>query len=80
MDCITWTIYAISFISIGEGLNCMYPRIDEYYDSEGMICQWEEEDFYYDKEEKELVLFPNDNNDNYFEAKARNKYWKKRNK
>ena len=78
MDCITWIVYAISFISIGEGLNCMYPRIDEYYDSEGMMCKWEERDFYYDKIEDTFVLFPIDSTDNCFEARARERYWRKR--
>ena len=80
MDICTWLAYMISFVVVGEGFNCAYPRIEDGYDSEGMACSWIEEDFYYDEKEKELVLFPNDNNDNYFEAKARKRYWEKRSK
>ena len=74
MDLITWTIYAISFIGIGEGLNCMYPRLDKDYDSEGMVCQWEEDDFDYIK--GRYILKKEDPEDNCFEAKTRERYWK----
>jgi hypothetical protein len=78
MDFITYVTYAISFIVVGEGLNCMYPRLEDTYDSEGMVCKWEERDFYYDKTEGEYILFPVDSTDNCFEAKARKRYWSKR--
>jgi hypothetical protein len=74
MDFITCAIYAISFIGVGEGLNCMYPRLDEYYDSEGMVCQWKEEDF--DLIKGEYILKKEDPEDNCFEARARKRYWK----
>ena len=44
MDFITYVTYTISFIAVGEGLNCMYPRLEDTYDSEGMVCKWEERD------------------------------------
>ncbi len=73
MDFTTYLIYAISFTLVGEGLNCMYPRIEEHYDSEGFICSWEEDDFYLINDK--YILAPEDSTDNYFEAKARKRYW-----
>lgn len=78
MDIITYATYAISFIMVGEGLNCMYPRLEESYDSEGLVCKWEESDFYYDGKVDEWILFPEDSTDNCFEEKARKRYWKGR--
>ena len=45
----TWIIAFTVTIGTGETLNCMYPRIEEDYDSEGFVCSWEEEDFYVTK-------------------------------
>ena len=73
MDICMYIIYASLFWSVGEGLNCMYPRLEEDYDSEGLICQWEEDDFYLIN--NEYVLIPVDSTDNYFEEKARKRYW-----
>ena len=73
MDFTTYLVYAITFAIVGEGLNCRYPRIDEYYDSEGMMCSWEEDDFYLIN--GEYILTPEDSTDNRFEAKARKRYW-----
>mgnify|MGYP003131487920 FL=1 len=73
MDFTTYLIYAISFTIVGEGLNCMYPRIEDHYDSEGLICSWEEDDFYLIN--NQYILAPEDSTDNYFEAKARKRYW-----
>ena len=74
MDFNTYLIYVISFTLVGEGLNCMYPRIEEHYDSEGFVCSWEEDDFYLINDK--YILAPEDSTDNYFEAKARKRYWK----
>jgi tRNA-binding EMAP/Myf-like protein len=73
VDFTTYLIYAISFTVVGEGLNCMYPRIEESYDSEGFVCSWEEDDFYSINDQ--YILAPEDSTDNYFEAKARKRYW-----
>ena len=73
MDITTYLAYIISFTLIGEGLNCMYPRIEEHYDSEGFVCSWEEDDFYLINDK--YILAPEDSTDNYFEAKARKRYW-----
>ena len=73
MDFTTYLIYALSFTIVGEGLNCMYPRIEEHYDSEGFVCSWEEDDFY--KVNDEYLLLPVDSTDNCFEEKARERYW-----
>ena len=78
MDICTFLVYALSFTVVGEGLNCMYPRLEESYDSEGLVCKWEEEDFYYDKQEDEWILFAEDDDDNCLESKSRKKYWKDR--
>ena len=51
----------------------MYPRIEEHYDSEGFVCSWEEDDFYLINDK--YILAPEDSTDNYFEAKARKRYW-----
>ena len=72
MDFTTYLMYAISFTLVGEGLNCIYPRIDEYYDSEGFVCSWEEDDFYLINDK--YILAPEDSTDNYFEKKAREIY------
>ena len=73
-----WILIVTVSMTIGEGLNCMYPRLEESYDSEGMVCKWEESDFYYDGKEDEWILFPEDSTDNCFEEKARKRYWKGR--
>ena len=78
MDFTTYLIYAISFTVVGEGLNCMYPRIEESYDSEGFVCSWEEDDFYFDAMYDKYVLKPYDDDDNCVESKVRKRYWKLR--
>ena len=80
MECTTWIIIISTWLTIGETGNCIYPRLEEDYDSEGFICKWEESDFYYDKKEDKWVLFPSDDEDNLIEEKMRIRYWKKREK
>ena len=70
----------ITIVSIGEGLNCIYPYHDGEINNEGMICQWEHETFYYDEKEDKWILFPEDSNDNCIEKEIRKRYWKKREK
>ena len=67
----------ITIVSIGEGLNCIYPYHDGEINNEGMICQWEHETFYYDEKEDKWILFPEDSNDNCIEKEIRKRYWKK---
>ena len=78
MDFTTWIIIVTTWLTLGEGLNCIYPRLEDNYDSEGMLCSWEEEDFYYNEETDKWVLNKEDNNDNYIEAKVRERYWEKK--
>ena len=47
MDFTTWLISVMIMYTVGEGFNCIYPRLEEDYDSKGLICQWEDDDFYY---------------------------------
>tara|TARA_Y100001938_G_C7959602_1_gene363587 strand:- start:17 stop:247 length:231 start_codon:yes stop_codon:yes gene_type:complete len=75
MTIATYFTYLMSFIVIGEGLNCMYPRIEEHYDSEGFVCSWEEDDFYLINDQ--YILAPEDSTDNCFEAKSRKRYWER---
>ena len=70
----------ITIVSIGEGLNCIYPYHDGEMDNAGMVCQWEHETFYYDEKEDKWILFPEDSNDNCIEKEIRKRYWKKREK
>ena len=73
----TWVTIVVITMSTGECLNCIYPRIEDTYNSEGLICSWEEDDFY--KEKGEWILTELNSTDNCIEKKARDKYWKKRN-
>ena len=66
----TWVIIVVTSMTIGEGINCIYPRVDESYDSEGLVCQWEESDFDYDAEIG-YTLKDTDSTDNCIEAKVR---------
>jgi hypothetical protein len=77
MDICSFLLYGSLFWGVGEGLNCMYPRLEDDYDSEGLVCQWVESDF--DVIDGKYVLKEVDSGDNMFEAKARKKYWEKRN-
>ena len=78
MDICVWLLYGSLFWGVGEGLNCMYPRLEDDYDSEGLVCQWVEEDF--DLIDDKYVLKEVDSGDNVFEAKVRKRYLDKRNK
>ena len=77
MDICAWLLYATTFWGVGEGFNCIYPRLEDDYDSEGLVCQWEKDDF--DLINGEYVLKEVDSGDNVFEVKARKRYWDKRN-
>ena len=77
IDICAYLLYGSLFWGVGEGLNCMYPRLEDDYDSEGLVCKWEEDDF--DLIDGEYVLKEVDSGDNVFEASARNRYWEKRN-
>ena len=78
MEITTWVIIISSWLTIAEVGNCVYPRLEDDYDSEGFVCQWEESDFYYDKNEDDWILVPTDDNDNIIEEKVRRKYWERR--
>ena len=65
-----WLVYLLGTIGLGETFNCIYPRIEDNYDSEGLICQWEESDFDYDAEIG-YTLKDTDSTDNCIEAKVR---------
>ena len=80
MGFVEFIFSCITIVSIGEGLNCMYPYHDGEIDNEGMVCQWEHETFYYDEKEDKWILFPEDSNDNCIEKEIRKRYWKKREK
>ena len=77
MGFVEFIFSCITIVSIGEGLNCMYPYHDGEIDNEGMVCQWEHETFYYDEKEDKWILFPEDSNDNCIEKEVRKRYWKK---
>ena len=77
MGFVEFIFSCITIVSIGEGLNCMYPYHDGEIDNEGMVCQWEHETFYYDEKEDKWILFPEDSNDNCIEKEIRKRYWKK---
>ena len=66
----TWLVMSLFGWTLGEGFNCIFPRIEEDYDSEGFICQWEESDFDYDAEIG-YTLKDTDSTDNCIEAKVR---------
>jgi nitrite reductase/ring-hydroxylating ferredoxin subunit len=73
MDICVWLLYATTFWGVAEGFNCIYPQLEDDYDSEGLVCQWKEDDF--DLIDGEYILAPEDSTDNRFEAKARKRYW-----
>tara|TARA_R110002020_G_scaffold59337_1_gene161809 strand:+ start:724 stop:951 length:228 start_codon:yes stop_codon:yes gene_type:complete len=66
----TWVAVVVFTMSIGECLNCIYPRVEDFYNSEGLICQWEESDFTYDAEIG-YTLKDTDSTDNCIESKVR---------
>ena len=70
----------ITIVSIGEGLNCIYPYHDGEMDNAGMVCQWEHETFYYDEESDKWILKEKNIDDNCIEKEIRKRYWKKREK
>ena len=76
MGFIEYIALSISFVLVGEGLNCSYPLHDGDYENSGMICQWEHDDFYYDSDSCKWVLKKIDEDDNWVEAISRKKYWK----
>lgn len=75
-----WThlTLGIALYGTGEYFNCIYPRIEDDYNSVGLVCQWEEEDFYFNAMKNKYTLKAYDSDDNYFESMARKRYWKKR--
>ena len=75
---ISWLLYSMLMVSLGDGLNCIYPYYDGEEANEGITCQWQEETFYYDSESDEWILRKEDVNDNCIEAMSRKRYWKKR--
>ena len=79
MGFIEYIFSCITIVSIGEGLNCMYPYHDGDMDNAGMVCQWEHESFYYDEELEKWILKEEDIDDNWIETKSRKRYWRKRN-
>ena len=79
MGFIEYIFFCIIIVSIGEGLNCIYPYHDGEIDNEGMVCQWEHETFYYDENEEKWILKEEDIDDNWIETKSRKRYWRKRN-
>ena len=78
MDFANWILIVTTWLTLGEGLNCMYPYYDGEEANEGITCQWQEETFYYDSESDEWILRKEDVNDNCIEAMSRKRYWKKR--
>ena len=74
-----YLIQILIMYSLAESANCIYPRLEEDYNGNGLVCSWTEEDFYYYEKEYKWILFPKNKNDNYIEAKSRDRYWKKRN-
>lgn len=66
-----WFITSLFGLGLGEGFNCIFPRIEEDYDSEGFVCQWEKSDFNYDAETDEYTLKEYDADDNCIEAAVR---------
>jgi hypothetical protein len=66
----TWVTIVASTMFVAESLNCLYPRIEDTYDSEGLVCQWEVSDFDYDVETG-YTLKEIDSTDNCIEAKVR---------
>ena len=72
---IVWLLTASSFWIFGESLNCAYPYHDGETGNAGMICQWEQETFYYSEELDRWILKEEDINDNWIEAKSRERYW-----
>ena len=73
-----YLLQVLVLYTFAESANCLYPRLEDDYNSKGLICAWTEEDFYYDAKEGEWILYPKDENDNYLKAKSRKRYWKKR--
>ena len=51
-----WVTYVVFTITLGESLNCVFPRIEEDYSGEGLVCQWEKSDFNYSAETDEYTL------------------------
>tara|TARA_Y100001963_G_scaffold39888_1_gene55782 strand:- start:209 stop:430 length:222 start_codon:yes stop_codon:yes gene_type:complete len=66
----TWLVMSLVGWTLGESFNCIFPRLEDDYDSEGLICQWEESDFDYDAEIG-YTLKEIDSTDNCIEAKVR---------
>tara|TARA_Y100001963_G_scaffold36087_1_gene50295 strand:- start:69 stop:290 length:222 start_codon:yes stop_codon:yes gene_type:complete len=66
----SWLVMSLIGWTLGESFNCIFPRIEDDYDSEGLVCQWEESDFDYDAE-KGYTLKEYDPDDNCIEAKVR---------
>ena len=66
----SWLVMSLIGWTLGESFNCIFPRIEDDYDSEGLVCQWEESDFDYDAEIG-YTLKEIDSTDNCIEAKVR---------
>ena len=78
MDFASWILMVTTWLAFGETGICLFPRLEEDYDSEGMVCSWEEKDFVFDEKNNEYILKPYDEDDNCFEEIARERYWEKR--
>jgi hypothetical protein len=78
MDFATWITIVTTWLTLAESFNCIYPRIEEDYNSEGLVCQWEEEDFNYDEKIEKWVLKYEDKDDNWVESKVRKIYRRKK--
>ena len=64
-----------SLHTIDEIWNCENPR--KYPKKNYMVCNWEEEDIFKDKAGN-YHPHPKVKEDNYFERKARIRYWRKK--
>lgn len=80
MDFCTWALIVTTWLTLGEMGNCVYPRLEDDYNSEGMLCSWEDDDFYLDEKTDKWVLNKTDDDDNCVEGKVRERYWKGRDK
>ena len=68
-------IYVMMFIhTLDESWNCSNPRMIP--DKQYRVCQWDEDDFYR-AVNGNYYLYPIASEDNYFERKARKRFWRK---
>ena len=74
----SWLLYSMLMVSLGDGLNCMYPYYDGEYVNSGIMCEWDKDNFYYNEECDKWILKKEYKDDNWIEERARKRYWKKR--